>query len=122
MVIINLYNIAAHPAPKNGPTQYNQCSVQMLDMTAVPNDLAGFIEAPDTGMPRMDNVICINPIANGAQKVMQVEGDMRMKCAEATSFARQAEEEALVAAAMREGKVLNVTGGNALNGTNSSVV
>ena len=44
-----------------------------------------------------------------------------MKCAEATSFARQAEEEALVAAAMREGKVLNVTGGNALNGTNSSV-
>ena len=66
MVIINLYNIAAHPAPKNGPTQYNQCSVQMLDMTAVPNDLAGFIEAPDTGMPRMDNVICINPIANGA--------------------------------------------------------
>ena len=38
----------------------------MLDMTAVPNDRAGFIEAPDTGMPRMDNVICINPIANGA--------------------------------------------------------
>ena len=38
----------------------------MLDMTAVPNDRAGFIDAPDTGMPRMDNVICINPIANGA--------------------------------------------------------
>ena len=64
----------------------------------------------------------IGNLEHQAQKVMQVEGDMRMKCAEATSFARQAEEEALVAAAMREGKVLNVTGGNALNGTNSSVV
>ena len=55
-VTINRNNIAAHPLPRNGPTQYNQCSVQIFAMIAVPKLLAGFIDAPDTGIPRMDKV------------------------------------------------------------------
>ena len=48
------------------------------------------------------------------QHVMEVEGEMRMKCADATSFARQTKQEAMVAAAMRMGNFTT----NAMNGTN----
>ena len=52
-----VYINAAQPLPKKGPTQYNQCSVQMPEMNAALNDLAGFMDAPVTGMPKMDNVM-----------------------------------------------------------------